>query len=347
MKVHATASIATEIDREHWNNFITNHPQASVYHRFEVADLIRQVFSQQPFYFKSLDSLGSINGVLPTIRLKSLLFGDYFVSMPYFNYGGVLAYNDEIATALISKAKATAKSLGASHIEFRHIDPASGELAVRQDKVLMVKQLPETREELAKSFKAKLRAQIKRPTREGATVQVGTHELLADFYQVFSENMRDLGTPVYSKSFFHALLDQPWLDTTILIVSIGDEPTAAAFLIKDGVKMEIPWASTRRKYNRLAVNMLLYYEALGHAIERECTSFDFGRSTLDSGTYRFKKQWGATPVKLHWQYWLAKEKNLPSLTPSNPKYHLAIEIWRKLPLPVANFLGPRIVRNLP
>lgn len=344
---HPTVSLTTEADRSDWNNFVSSHPHASIYHRYEVADLISQVFSQQPFYFKSLDHSGEINGVLPMIRLKSLMFGNYFVSLPFFNYGGVLAHNEEAAQALIVKAASTATTVGASHIEFRHINPAPAELTLRQDKVLMVKQLPESREELFKSFKTKLRAQIKRPTREGATVQVGTHELLADFYRVFSENMRDLGTPVYSTGFFQAMLDQDWLDTTILVVYIDREPTAAAFLVKNGARMEIPWASTRSKFNRLAVNMCLYAEALSLAIDRGCAEFDFGRSTIDSGTYRFKKQWGTEPVQLNWQYWLAEDQQMPGLTPSNPKYKLAINLWQKLPLTVANFLGPRIVRSLP
>ena len=347
MDNHSTISMASDNDREPWNNFIADHPQASIYHRFEVADLIKQVFSQQPFYFKSLDKSGSINGVLPTIRLKSLLFGDYFVSLPFFNYGGVLANNDATAQALISYATATATNIGASHIEFRHINPAPGALTLRQDKVLMIKQLPESKEELFKSFKTKLRAQIKRPTREGARVEIGAQELLTDFYRVFSENMRDLGTPVYSVDFFQTMLDQDWLDTTILVVYINREPTAAGFLVKNGDRMEIPWASTRSKFNRLAVNMSLYAEALSLAIEKDCSEFDFGRSTVDSGTYRFKKQWGTEPVQLNWQYWLADGQQMPALTPSNPKYKLAINLWQKIPLCIANSLGPRIVRNLP
>lgn len=342
-----TIALATDLDGDDWNNFVSQHPQSSVYHRFEVAALIQQFFSHQTFYFKSLDDRGLINGVLPTVRLKSVLFGDYFVSVPFFNYGGALADSPEVAQALINQAADTATGVGARHIEFRHVDPVSGNLTLRQDKVLMIRKLPESRDQLLKSFKTKLRAQIKRPAREGATVQVGNLELLPDFYRVFSENMRDLGTPVYSVNFFRAMLNQDWLDTTILVVYVGDEPTAGAFLIKDGSRMEIPWASTRRKFNRLAVNMALYAEALGLAIDRGCSEFDFGRSTIDSGTFRFKKQWGAEPVQLNWQYWLAEGQELPALTPTNPKYQLAIKLWQKLPLPVANILGPPIVRNLP
>ena len=340
-------TLANQADSAAWNIYINQRAEASVYHRFEMAELVEQVFAQQSYFFKSTDQTGAINGVLPLIRLKSRLFGDFFVSVPFFNYGGVLADSPEIASNLIDAASAEATRLGLSHIELRHVTPIEHALSLRQDKLSMVKQLPDSREALQKSFKTKLRAQIKRPIRDGASVRVGGEELLIDFYQVFAENMRDLGTPVYSINFFKAMLNQKWLDTSIIVVTIDDEATAAGFLIKDGPRMEIPWASTRSKFNRFSVNMLLYSEALGTAIDQGCTAFDFGRSSVDSGTYRFKKQWGAEPVQLNWQYWLAEGQSMPALTPSNPKYELAIKIWQKLPIPIANLLGPAIVRNLP
>lgn len=342
-----TVTQVNQNDHDRWNRYVTEHPGSSIYHRFEIAELIEQVFCHQSYYFKSSDEQGNIVGVLPVIRLKSRLFGDYFVSLPFFNYGGVIADSAEIATDLIRAAAQQATNLGVSHLELRQLEPAESDLELRQDKIVMIKTLPDSREALQKSFKTKLRAQIKRPVREGATVRVGNLELLSDFYRVFSENMRDLGTPVYSINFFKTMINQNWLDTTIVVVYLDGEATAAGFLIKDGSCMEIPWASTRSQFNRFSVNMLLYSEALGTAIDQGCTSFDFGRSSVDSGTYRFKKQWGATPVQLNWQYWLRDGEPMPALTPSNPKYGLAIKAWQKLPLPIANFIGPAIVRNLP
>jgi hypothetical protein len=111
--------------------------------------------------------------------------------------------------------------------------------------------------------------------------------------------------------------------------------------------MEIPWASSDRRYDRLAPNMLLYSSVLEYACQQGCKVFDFGRSTVDTGTYRFKEQWGAKPLPLYWYYWLKDDRPLPELNPNNPRYRLAISLWRNLPLPIANVLGPHIVKYLP
>jgi hypothetical protein len=122
---------------------------------------------------------------------------------------------------------------------------------------------------------------------------------------------------------------------------------AAAFLIGYGGRLEIPWASTIRDVNHLSINMLLYWEVLKYAIQHQYRIFDFGRSSRDSGTYFFKRQWGAHPQPLYWHYWLRGDRKLPALNPQNPKYALAINIWKHLPLFIANRLGPSVVKYLP
>ena len=133
----------------------------------------------------------------------------------------------------------------------------------------------------------------------------------------------------------------------LIVIDIAGKPAAAAFLLGSGQSMEIPWASSLRKYNSIGVNMLLYWEALQVAIAGNYKQFDFGRSTMDSGTYRFKRQWGAKPRQLYWHYWLRSGNGAPKLNPDNPKYRFAIAVWRRMPVLFANFLGPRIVRYLP
>jgi FemAB-related protein (PEP-CTERM system-associated) len=159
--------------------------------------------------------------------------------------------------------------------------------------------------------------------------------------------MRDLGTPVYSKRFFSAVLETFATEARIFLVQIGGEPAAAGLVLAHRDTLEIPWASSVRKHNATGANMLLYWSVLRFAAEGGFRIFDFGRSSKDSGTYRFKAQWGAQPQALHWHYWQARGQALPQLSPSNPKYRTAIALWKKLPLPVANALGPSIVKNLP
>ena len=159
--------------------------------------------------------------------------------------------------------------------------------------------------------------------------------------------MRDLGTPVYSIRFFQALMKLPELKSRIIIIELDNRPVAAAFLIGYRDMLEIPWASTLRETNTMSINMYLYGKVLEYAIINKYEFFDFGRSSIDSGTYRFKRQWGALPVQNYWHYWLHDNKTLPQLNQANPKYELMVAIWKKLPIGVTNLIGPGIVKNLP
>jgi FemAB-related protein (PEP-CTERM system-associated) len=331
-----------------WDEFVNNSEESSVYHLFSWQDLIQKSFGHNTYYLCLLDEEGEIAGVLPLIHLKSLLFGNFLVSVPYFNYGGCLAKNCTCRDMLINRAVELANELSASHIEFRDIGGESViDMPTRNDKVSMRLKLPSDAEQLWSALGSKLRSQIKRPMRENPEVKIGGVELLDDFYKVFSQNMRDLGTPVYDRMFFKGILDTFKDRCTLVSVRKDNRPVAACFLIGYKGMMEIPWASSIKEFNKLGFNMLMYWAALKLSIENAYDTFDFGRSTKDSGTYRFKKQWGAEPVQLHWHYWLKDGGKVPMLNPSNPKYKLAINAWKKLPLPVANIIGPMLIKNLP
>ena len=342
-----TVREADKLQYQQCNDFIESLEGASVYHLTDWCELIQYVFGHACYYFIAESPDRSIIGALPVVRLKSKLFGDYMVSMPYFNYGGAIGINGKVEDALIDAAIDKAKEVGSQHIEFRDTLQRKGFESVRTDKVAMILSLPDDEETLWKQLGAKRRSQIKRPLREGVSIKSGSAELLNDFYQVFSRNMRDLGTPVYSKYFFADILRRFSDKTHIVTIYHGGEPVGGAFLLGFRGQLEVPWASTIRKVNSLGVNMLMYWEVLKYAIGSGYDTFDFGRSSIDSGTYRFKKQWGAEPKQLYWNYWLNHGQQIPKLTPSNPKYQLAIKTWQRLPLSIANRLGPMIVKNLP
>ncbi len=333
-------------DAEGWDRFVANHPDGSLYHLSRWGPLVERVFGHATLYWTARSPEGAIAGVLPAVRLRSLLFGDYLVSLPYFNYGGALGRDAPVEEALMGAAAAHAERLGSRHLEFRD-RVVRGAWPCRSDKAALELALPADAEVLWKQLGSKLRAQIRRPARENVSVARGGHELVDPFYSVYARNMRDLGTPVYAKRFFAEIAAAFHEHTTILVVSIDSKPVAAGFLIDYKGRMEIPWASSLKECNRFGVNMLMYWEALKTAIERRCTVFDFGRSTRDSGTYRFKLQWGAQPRALFWHYWLGNAQELPRLNPDNPKFRRAVAAWRRLPLPLANFLGPMIVKDLP
>jgi len=341
----ATISLVKDAP-EDWNRYVESSPAASIYHRAEWKELIRQTFGHSGHYFTARNSDAEIVGILPLIRLKSRLFGDFMVSMPYFNYGGAVAEHPQIEQQLMLAAAEHAADLGVSHIEYRD-DTVREDFPARTEKVNMILWLPGSHDELWQAFTPKLRAQIRRPQREKPQILRGGKEYLDDFYAVFTRNMRDLGTPVYSRSFFRNILDSFPEAGRIIVILLDNRPVAAGFLIGHRDTLEIPWASTIRDVNHLSINMLLYWEVLKYAIDKNFRQFDFGRSSRNSGTYRFKQQWGAQPKQLYWHYWLQEGSELPALNPDNPRYALAINVWQKLPLFITNALGPLIVRNLP
>ena len=337
---------AGEQDASCWDRFVEINARACTYHRYGWRRVIEQQFGHETYYWIARTD-NDVVGVLPTVRLRSRLFGDFLVSLPYFTYGGAVATSGLVEQSLMTHACEQALSMGVSHVEFRDLQSREGWTNVRTDKVSMWLPLPSSVDEMWSSLKSERRNRIKKPQKEGATTVAGGLELLDDFYSVFTRNMRDLGTPVYGRDFFEAMIREFPNDIVMLSTRYQGNPVAAALLMKHKTSMEIPWVSSVRDFNHLSFNILLYWECLKTAIEAGKSTFDFGRSSVGSGTYTFKERWGAKPEQLYWHYWLGPGQKMPNLTPKNPKFQLAVKMWQKLPLPVANRLGPHIVRNLP
>jgi len=334
-------------DRRQWDGYVANHPAASNYHRYGWRDVVINSFNHSCNYLAARDSNGAITGVLPLVFMKSRIFGRFLVSLPFFNYGGLLCNNLETGNALLAEADNLRSELEAEHVELRHIEPWLAELPTKQHKVTMTLDLAVDAESQWQRFNPKLRNQVRKAEKNGLTAEVGGKELLADFYRVFVRNMRDLGTPVYSVDFFAEVLDAFPEDTRIITVKYEGNPIAAGLITWFRETVEIPWASSIRDFNSLCPNNLLYWTALQYALANGYKRFDFGRSTPGEGTYKFKEQWGAKPTSLNWQYLLPEGVLMPELNNKNPKYAMAIRMWQKLPLLVTRFLGPHIVKNVP
>jgi FemAB-related protein (PEP-CTERM system-associated) len=341
-----TLSVSTAPSQD-WDDFVRSR-QTSIYMLSNWALLARDVFGHHARFVEARYPEGRLAGILPLVQQKSLL-GNFMTSIPFFNYGGALADTREARFSLMDRARQIAHEARCSYLELRDTDPSSDGWSARTDKVTMILQLPATTDALAKALGSKLRSQIKRADRESTAVRTGGRELLDDFYGVFAQNMRDLGTPVYPKRFFAAILERFGGQTTLVVIDHQGVPSAAAFLVIDGARAEIPWASCRAASKSVGLNMKLYWEVLRHVIERGCTSFDFGRSTLDSGTYKFKKQWGAEPQQLYWHRWERDARSAGAGAPMKESrlMHYATSIWQKLPLGVANALGPLVSPSLP
>lgn len=309
--------------------------------------VFQRSLSYVPYCLEAVEN-GQTRGFLALAFVKSVLFGRYLVSLPYLNYGGVHADDDATASVLIDRAVVLADRLDVRRLELRHEHPvAHARLGhARTDKVQMRFDLPPTVEQLEKGLDGKVRNQVKKGRKSDLTVAWGGAELLNDFYAVFSRNMRDLGTPVYSRRLFACALEEFPERAELCVVRHGGTAVAGAILLHGWGVTEVPSASALKSHNHTCANMLLYFHLLARAVERGQDVFDFGRSTPDAGTFKFKKQWGARPYGTEWQSYLRKG-SLDETRPDNPKYQRRIRLWQKLPLWVAETVGPWVVRGIP
>lgn len=343
-----TLQLASEptIDLPEWQAFLASQKHSTVYHDGRWQQLIKANFGHDAHYITCRRPDGSLCGVFPTVHLNSRLFGSFLVSMPYFNYGGPLTSYPVAAQKMMEFAAELGTSLGCTHWEARETHRREPWLC-KQQKITMILPLPSNDDELDRRLGTKVRAQVKRAAQHDLEFVIGGSELLPDFYRVFSHNMRDLGTPVYSRKFFANILEDFKAQASLAVVRHEGKPVAAGFLLGYNDKLEIPWASSLRRANPLGANMFMYRQILRTAIESKYQYFDFGRSSKGASTHKFKKQWGAVEHPLFWHYWLQDANELPELNPDNPKYKLAISAWQKLPVRVANLIGPMLVKNLP
>lgn len=331
---------------EEWDAYVQEHPRATPYHHACWHRVIEEAFGHASQYLVARDANGRLAGVLPAFAQSSRVFGTFLTSLPFVNYGGALGESRAVEEGLMHRATELALAAGCRHAEFRD-DLAREGWPARTEKVSMRLALPGSSESLWRDFPSKVRAQVRRAQREQPAFTIGGRELLGEFYAVFSRNMRDLGTPVYAPGFFARVVELAGPDCRVAVLRVAGKPVSGGILVGFRDCLEIPWASTLKDANPLGLNMYFYWSVLEYAITRGYRVFDFGRSTKDSGTFRFKQQWGAVAAPLSWHYGLAEPGALPRLNPQNPKYRLAVAGWRRLPLPIANRLGPLLARSLP
>ncbi len=335
-------SVADERDRDDWDGFVTSRSCASGYHLWAWSGVFRRAFRHEPVYLIARDE-GRVTGVLPLVYMRSFLFGRALTSLPFLNYGGIVADNAEAREALVRVAAMIAQTHRCRHVELRHTIRQCPDLPSRQHKVAMHLTLTDG---LWDGFDRKVRNQIRKAEKAGLVGVDGGAALLGEFYHVFARNMRDLGTPVQARRFFEEVAATFPDRVRVHAVRLDGVPVAASITYRSGDVIEVPWASSIRDYNALCPNHALYWQMIRTAAADGCRIFDFGRSTPGEGTFKFKEQWGAVPLPLHWEYRLLSG-GVPDHGPRNPKFRLAIETWKKLPLSVATFAGPWICRAIP
>jgi serine/alanine adding enzyme len=329
-----------------WNAYVDAHAGATAYHAWEWRGVFEQAFGHEAVYLVARRERRPV-GVLPIVLFRSALFGRFAVSLPFVNYGGVLADDDEAAETLLAHAGSLLARRGARHLELRHRARRFPALPARDHKVTLLLDLPQTEDACWQGLDRKVRNQIRKAEKSGLTAVIGGRSLLPEFYSVFARNMRDLGTPVYSPRFFDEIFARVESRVHVVLVRLGAEVVAAGITQRFRQVMEMPWASSLKERRDLCPNNLLYWTVIREAIRTGHTVLDFGRSTPDEGPYLFKLQWGARPEQLWWEYCLNGARALPDQSTKNPRLQSAIALWKRLPLPVASFIGPHVVRSIP
>jgi len=309
--------------------------------------VLRRSLGHHPFLVEAT-YMGRTVGVLPLALIRSPLFGRFLVSLPFVNSAGITAESDEAAKRLVDAAVTLADQHDVRYLELRsECELRHRALTQKNDtKVMMRLPLPPAADQLWNGFKSKLRSQIKAGEKHPFEIRWGHEELLKDYYAVFSRNMRDLGTPVFPRGLFAAILDQFQDNAELCVVQLSGKPVASALLTHGLGITEVPSASTLREFNPTNVNMVMYWHLLQRAIQRRQQIFDFGRSTVDSNTYRFKKQWGAQPCPSVWQYYV-RRGTIGDMRPTNARFSLAIRAWQRLPVWLTRLIGPALVRGIP
>lgn len=326
-----------------WDAFVARTEGSTFCHLAGWRDILSDVLGAECLYWVA-SAGGEYEGILPLVRVKSRLFGHYLVSLPFLNYGGPLG-STAARQRLTQDAVSEALRSRADLLELRTHDARDLELPVSSRKITVILDLPPTRDELWKGFTSKLRNQIRRPMKEGFVTRFGLDQREA-FYEVFARNMRDLGTPVLPGALFERIAAVFPEQVVFGAVYRGDQPVAAGCGFVWGGEYEMTWAGARRETRSIGSNMLLYGAYMEEMIARGVRAFNFGRCTPGSGTHVFKRQWGSRDVPLPWCQF-ARQGHDATPSPHDAAFSWGPRLWRRLPLPIANLLGPRIVRFLP
>jgi FemAB-related protein (PEP-CTERM system-associated) len=334
---------ATEADRTAWNGFVFAEPQATFFHRFEWCDVLGRAFGHRSHYLLA-ERAGRIVGVLPLAEVKSALFGHSLISTPFCVYGGIVATDAAAFSALEQAACELARRLGVDYLEMRNRARRHEGWPGKDLYVTFRKPIDEDSEKNMLAIPRKQRAVVRKGIKEGCAAELDPG--VERHYAMYSESLRNLGTPVFSRRYLEVLREVFGADCDVLTVTHQGTPIASClnFYFRDEV---LPYYGGGTLAARaVGGNDFMYWEIMERARQRGCRLFDYGRSKLGTGAYDFKKFWGFEPEPLHYEYFLVRAAAMPNLSPTNPKYDRMIQLWRRMPLWLTQWLGPPLARHL-
>ena len=332
------------VARARWDEFVHDCPSATFFHRAGWQRIVGDVL-RHPTYFLFAEDDGVIQGVLSLAHVKSRLFGNGLVSLPFAVYGGVAAATADAGALLEHEAQALARRLGVQHLELRNVSQRHTDWPAQDLYVTFRKEILPDEEANMLAIPRKQRAMVRKGIANGLVAQ--SDDSVDRFFKLYADNVHRHGTPALSKRYFQALRDEFAADCEVLTVASADGTplsSVLSFYFRDEV---LPYyAGDAEAARHLAANDFKYWALMRQACARGAKVFDYGRSKRGTGSFSFKKNWGFEPQSLHYEYCLYKRDTVPQNNPANAKYRLFIEAWRRLPVGVANWLGPHIVRNL-
>lgn len=327
-----------------WDAFVIACPEATFFHRAGWQKIVRDVFDHDT-YFLYAEADGQIQGVLPLGHVNSWLFGNSLTSLPFAVYGGVATLSPRAAQALELEAQKIAERLGVAHLELRNVKPRHTDWPTQDLYVTFRKEILTSEEANLLAIPRKQRAMVRKGIKNGLVSEIDSDT--DRFFALYADNVLRHGTPAMPKRYFKALLEEFHADCEVLTVVAPDgRPLSSvlSFYFRDEV---LPYyAGDDESARDLAANDFKYWELMRRSCESGLKVFDYGRSKRGTGSYAFKKNWGFDPRPLHYEYCLYKRDTIPQNNPSNASYKLLIATWRHMPIGLANWLGPFVVRNL-
>jgi FemAB-related protein (PEP-CTERM system-associated) len=338
-----TVRLFTESDRPAWNAFVHAQPEGTFFHLAEWQDVLRRAFGHRCHYLLT-ERNGDICGVLPLAEVKSLLFGHALVSTPFCVYGGILAADQAAFESLETAVCNLARLLRVDHLEMRNRKRAHPEWPVKDLYVTFRKPIDPDSEKNMLAIPRKQRAMVRKGVKESLRPEVD--DRVDRLYDMYSESLRNLGTPVFSKRYLEILEEVFKEACDVVTIMNGDRAVASVlnFYFRDEV---LPYyGGGTQEARAVAGNDFMYWQVMERARQKGCRVFDYGRSKKGTGAYDFKTYWGFEPEQLHYEYFLVRRKQMPNLSPTNPKFGKAIELWRRIPLKLTQLIGPPVAKYL-
>jgi FemAB-related protein (PEP-CTERM system-associated) len=332
-------------DRETtWEQFVEGSPQASLAHRLGWRNVVEKTYHHRAYYLMAMDG-EALAGILPLFLIRSPFFGHFLVTAPYLSYGGLIADNERAASALIEAARQLAAERRAKYVEVRGRSQLGQGLVLKDKYCTFLLPLTADPEALWENFEGRARKAVRKAQASGLVVARG-HYLISPFAKALAQHMRDLGTPFHRANFYRNIFAEFAGQAELLMVCRDGHYIGGVLLVTFRETLFPLYGGALMQYRAFSPMSLLIWQTIRYGCERGFACIDFGRSRWGSGSALFKRQWGAHPVPLFYEYHLADRVTMPDVDPTNPRYRLLIAAWRRLPLWLAKAIGHRLIRDI-